>query len=335
MSKEPDTPQEDPEAFGFLAIMRYLERHAGKKPRFGRSLRIREELAQLGQDPFLTFPDNDLSEVTLEGTRPRIRPYFLGFYGPHGALPLNYTEEILQWFEQEDTSFVDFTDIFATRFIQLFYRAWADARAIAQFDHPTDDRFQKYLLSLAGLGTPAFLEQSETGDTVRLRTIALMTGRVKSPIRLRQMLQLHLSADVEIEEMVPGWMEFEPDSLSRLGMQGSMLGQSIHLGNRIQSIGEKIRIHIHTNTIAAYRRFLPGGPDYMHLRMLVLSYLGVAFDVDVALWLPQPEVEATQLGSSGELGWMACIAPQVEGDEYVRGTNYRLVLTETETAEAA
>lgn len=317
---------EETESYGFLALMRHLERKSGDKPRIGRSLRTRDEPVRLGQDPFLTFPDADLSEVTLEGNKPRVRPRFLGFYGPQGALPLNLTEEILQWFEKGDTAFVDFTDIFATRFIQLFYRSWSDARAITQYDHPDDDRFQKYLLSFAGLGSPAFRRQSDISDTLRLRTVALFISRVRSPIRLRQMLRLHIGADIEIEEMVPAWMEFEPDSLSRLGTQGSTLGQNMHLGSRIQSIGEKICIHVRTATLDAYRRFLPGGPDYEQLHMIVLSYLGLVFEVDVKLWLPQSEVEATQLGSAGQVGWMACIAPPGEGDDYVQGTNFRLAL---------
>ena len=310
---------------GYLALLRRLERAAPDKPRIGRARRTRDEVAALGQDPFLTFPDTDLSEADLEATPPRVRPRVLGFYGPHGALPLTLTEEVLGWTETGDNAFVDFTDIFASRFIGLFFRAWSDARAISQFDHP-DDRFQKYLLSFAGLGTPGFRGQSEVGDTLRLRVIALHMGRVKSPVRLRQMLALHLGAEIEVEEMVPAWMEFEPDSLSRLGAQGSNLGQNMHLGSRIQSIGEKIRIHVRTGSLEAYRRFLPGGPDHAQLRMVVESYLGLAFEVDVALWLPQHEVEPAALGKAGQLGWMACVAPPGEGEDFVQGTNYRLAL---------
>ncbi len=320
-----------PHAYGFLALLRALEREAQGRPRIGRSRRTREELVRLGQDPFLTFPDSDLSQADLAATPPHVRPRFLGFFGPHGALPLTLTEEVLGWTESGDRAFVDFADIFATRFIQLFFRAWSDARAISQFDHE-DDRFQKYLLSFAGLGSPAFRGQSGVSDTMRLRTIALFLGRTKSPVRLRQILGLHLGTEVEVEEMVPAWMEFEPDSLSRLGAQGSTLGQDMHLGRRIQSIGEKIRIHLRTPTLAAYRRFLPGGPDHDHLRMLVESYLGLAFEVDVALWLPQAEVEPTALGRAGQLGWMACVAPPAGGDHFVQGTNFRLALEARQAA---
>lgn len=307
--------------------MRRLERAAPDRPRIGRGTRVRDDVAALGQDPFLSFPDTDLSEASLEVQPPRVRPYVLGFYGPHGALPLTLTEEVLGWTEAGDRAFVDFTDIFASRFIALLFRAWSDARAISQFDHP-DDRFQTYLLSFAGLGTPAFRDPGTGVDTLRLRNIGLFVGRVKSPVRLRQMLELHLGVDVSVEEMVPAWMEFEPDSLSRLGMQGSMLGQNIHLGSRVLSIGEKVRIHIRAPSLDAYRRFLPGGVDHRDLRALLQSYLGLAFEIDVALWLPQREVEPTVIGKSGQLGWMACVAPPGDGEGFVKGTNFRLALAD-------
>lgn len=317
---------DDVAAYGYLSLLRVLERGADGKPRIGRSRRTREEIARLGQDPFLAFPDSDLSAVDVSKSPPVVRPRFLGFFGPFGALPLNTTEEVFRWTETGDRAFVEFTDIFATRFLQLFYRAWADVRSITQFDHPDDDRFQKYLLSFAGLGTPAFRGQALFPDTLRLGYSGLSVGRVKSPTRLRQMLEKLLNTDIRVEEMVPGWMEFEPDGLARLGAQGSTLGQDIHLGSRIQSIGEKIRLHVRTRTLGAYRRFLPGGPDHAHLEMIVLGYLGVAFEVDVAVWLPQSQVEPAQLGTSAQLGWMACVAPPGGSDALVQGTNYRLDL---------
>ena len=324
--EKPDKP------YGFLALLRKLEREAGDKPRIGRSLRVREDIARLGQDPFLAFPDREVSETTTKGNRIEVRSPVVGFFGAHGALPLNTTEEVLRWFDAGDKAFVEFTDIFAARFIQLFYRAWADARPIVQFDHGADDRFQKYLLSLVGLGTPAFRDQADVLDTLRLRYTALFLGRIKSPRRLQQILNLHLETDVEIEEMVPSWMEFEPDSLSRLGMQGSSLGQNMHLGSRIQSVGEKICVHLYADSLDAYMRLLPGGEDYEQLDMVVQSYIGMTFDVDVSVWLPQTEVPPAQLGEGSTLGWMACVDPPKDTEGRVKGASYRLSMELDEAA---
>ncbi|QUJ78249.1 type VI secretion system baseplate subunit TssG [Sulfitobacter albidus] len=123
--------------WGFLSAMRFAERRAKGKPRIGKSTRVAQDAVSMGQDPFTGFPDSDLSQIDLAADPPRIRPRFLGFFGPFGPLPGAQTREVAFWTRNGDSSFVRFADIFVTRFQQLFYRSWSDARAITQFDHPT------------------------------------------------------------------------------------------------------------------------------------------------------------------------------------------------------
>lgn len=313
-----DGQMEAANGLGLFATLRAIERRAGDAPRIGKNQRLRDALVRLGQDPKLAFPDKDIARADLDRDTPMLRAQFLGFFGAFGALPLNWTEEVLRWFEDGDESFVAFTDIFAARFQELFFRAWSDAHAITQFDH-VDDRFQSYLLSLIGSGTPAYRDREALPDTARMRLAPLAQGRVKSPVRLQQMLQVHFGdrAIFSVEEMVTSWLEFEPDSLSRLGMQGSTLGRNIHLGSRVRSIGEKFRLHVHVPDFDTYRRFLPGGLDHATMRDVVFWYLGQTFDVEIALWLPEPEVRPAVLGDvSTQLGWMAALAPDPGNPEH-------------------
>lgn len=321
------TDQIAAEGLGLFALLREMERRAGTRPRIGRNTRLRDALVRLGQDPFLAFPDKDLARVDFAKSPPVVRAQFLGFFGAFGAFPLNWTEEVRQWFDAGDESFVAFVDIFAARFQELFFRAWSDSQAITQFDHPVDDRFQMYLLAPLGLGTRSFRGRDSLSDTVKLRLAPLAMGRVKSPVRLQQMLSVHFAGtvSVDIEEMVPTWLEFEPDALCRVGMQASQLGRNLHLGARVRSISEKFRIHLRVRTMAAYRRLLPGGPDHAHLRDIVFWYVGQRFEIEIALWLPQPEVQAAVLGETAVLGWMACIAPDASRpDNMVHATRYAL-----------
>ena len=320
---------QEKEAFGkgLFAMLRALEQASQDQPRIGQNARLREAVVRLGQDPYLAFPDTDLARVDMSANPPMLRAQFMGFFGPFGALPLVWTEEVRRWFDEGDPGFVAFTDIFATRFQELFFRAWSDARAITQFDHEAGDRYSTYLLALVGTGSPAFADRDTVPDTARRRLVPLAAGRVKSPVRLRQILQVHFgdAIHVKIEEMVPAWLNFEKNSLSKLGMQGATLGRDVHLGSRVRSISEKITVHVHVPTLEAYDRFLPGGPDHAHLRDLVFWYLGQAFDIDVALWLPEPEVRPAVLGESARLGWMACIAPDPgNADHLARVTRYDL-----------
>jgi type VI secretion system protein ImpH len=312
---------------GLFAMLRQLERQAHGKPRIGRNARLRDTIVRLGQDPFLAFPATDLARVDLDKRPPIIRAQFLGFFGAFGAFPLNWTEEVRRWFETGDESFVAFTDIFAARFQELYFRAWSDAQAITQYDHPQDDRFQTYLMAVLGTASGAYRGRDGMDDTARLRLAPLAMGRVKSPVRLQQMLQVHFGNDIVIavDEMIPTWLEFEPDALCRLGAQSSTLGRDLHLGNRVRSIAEKFHLHIRVPDFAAYQRFLPGGADHDALRDLVFWYLGQRFEIEVLLWLPVPEVRPAILGQSTQLGWMACVAPDYDNpDHRINATRFRL-----------
>ena len=296
-------------------------------PRIGRSTTIAEEAAIIGQDPFLAFPDSDLSDIRKsENGKPDFRNQIIGFFGPHGALPLNTTEEVLRWAQSGDLAFVKFTDIFATRFQQLFFRAWSDARAITQFDHADDDRFARFVASLLGIGTPAWADRGKVSDINRLSVASLGIGRVKSPVKLRQMLRYDLKAEISIQEHVPSWINFETDSLNQLGLRGSSLGRDLFVGGRAQTINDKITIHVRAATLAEYRTFLPGGDAHLRLVDIVNGYLGRSVEVDVALLLPADAFAPAVVGQTAELGWMAAMPPKPPPPPgtYLQGAKYTL-----------
>lgn len=312
------------EGVGLFSLLRMLERHAQGKPRIGRNARLRDTLVRLGQDPFLSFPTQDITRVDSSVSPPVLRAAFLGFYGAFGALPLNWTEEVRRWFENGDESFTAFTDIFTARFQELFFRAWSDARPITQFDHP-ENRFMSYLLALEGSGTPAFRNRDSLPDDVKARLAPLAIGRVKSPVRLQQMLGLTFRKKIYVEEMVLSWLEFEADTCSLLGLQCSELGKNLHIGRGEHSCSEKIRLHFYMSDIEDYNRMLPGSADHRQLSDIVFWYLGQRFEIEVVLWLPEPELRPMVLGETGQLGWMAYLAPdESQPDQTVRATSYRL-----------
>ncbi|KIT17903.1 type VI secretion system baseplate subunit TssG [Jannaschia aquimarina] len=309
--------QQEAQKLGLFALLRRIERRSPDKPRVGRSLRLRDEVAILGQDPFLTFPVSDIADhERLDGGRRRIRTNLMGYFGPQGALPLNTTEEVLRWAQiGNDRTFVAFADVFTTRFIQLFFRAWSDARAIGQFDRPDDDRFRARVAAFAGLTTPAFLDRDHLSDVSRTHLVGLHMGRVRSPIRLQQLAALHLDADIDVEEHVPTWIAFEPEDQSRMGLGGMTLGRDCKLGSRMRSVNDRIRIVVNTSTLEEYRGYLPGGSRHVVLRDLVRWYLGHWQEVTVALTLPADAIPPARLGESADLGWMAALSPHEPGPD--------------------
>ncbi|SEH58299.1 type VI secretion system baseplate subunit TssG [Paracoccus alkenifer] len=298
------------EGAGFLALLRRLERENPDRPRIGRSARLADDIVEIGQDPQLGFPTAEIAPGgDGPGGRIRLRAQFMGYFGPQGALPLNTTEEVMRWQQQGEDGFVRFADLFAGRFYQLFFRAWSDAHPISQHDRPDEDRFARYVAAVAGTGSPAFMDHDGFPDIARLPLVSIFGGRVRSAVRLRQMLERHFRLSVAVEEHVPAWLEFEPDDMRGLGM-GGVLGRDMYLGARLRSVNEKICIHLHLPDADHYRDFLPGRPRHSRLAELVFWYLGRSYEVELALTLPPDRVPAAQLGRSAALGWLAALRPE-------------------------
>ena len=317
--------------WGFLQGMRFIERRAGQKPRIGQSRRLSQDIVDMGQDPYTGFAHDELSAVDMDAKRPSIRPRFLGFFGPFGPLPHAITREVDRWVHHGDNAFVRFTDIFVARFQQLFYRSWSDARPITQYDHPSGGEFPRMLRALTGDAHRSFDGLSPVDDVVRLRYTALGMDRVRSPVRLRQMLRAHFGVAVRVEEFVTGWLEFAPEDRSVMGLQGMRLGQDLRVGQRAPSISEKLVLHIECDTIDQYRSFLPGRDRQAELKDLVLGYVGAFFEIDVALWLPRSEIAPARVGGSSglrtELGWTSAMPMGQGGDAQaalVRATQYKI-----------
>ncbi|MBM7068824.1 type VI secretion system baseplate subunit TssG [Actibacterium sp. 188UL27-1] len=321
-----DLLETEPYRFDLFALLRELERASPDKPRVGKAAVTAQEIVRLGQDPFLDFPASNISDFRVEyGKPPSIRSKFLGFFGPQGALPLLTTIEAYRWNDRNDDSFIRFTDIFATRMLQLFYRAWADARPITQFDRPAEDRFAAYVGSMVGIGTSPYRDRDGVPDIAKLPYAGVLGSRVKSASRLEQVLRGILGVEVEIEERKGIWLEFEDSDLSRAGQSGASLGQNTYLGARVYSINDKALIKIRTEDVEDYRTFLPGGPQFQRLADLVHFYLGDTVDFDLQLALPKANRPAAQLGQSGQLGWTSWSAPEDgEPGEYIADATFSL-----------
>jgi type VI secretion system protein ImpH len=316
----------DPERFDLMGILREFERSEPDKPRIGKSQVTSQEIVRLGQDPFLAFPSSNVDRYSEEqGKPPSIRSRFLGFFGPQGALPLTTTLEAYHWQRRRDDAFVRFVDIFTIRFLQLFYRAWADARPISQFDRPEEDRFACYIGSFIGIGTEPFRNRDRVPDIAKLPYAGLLASRVKSASRLEQALRGMLGVDVHIREREGMWLDFEDADLTRIGESGAHLGQNTYLGQRVYSINDKAVIELHALAPENYDALLPGGVMFARLADLVAFYLGDTLDFDVELALPQHHRRPMQLGQSGQLGWNAWAAPpKTDNMEFVSDAKFSL-----------
>ena len=239
-----DQMKAEPWRFDFFHTLRQFERANPDRPRIGDSAARRDEYVDLGQVPYLEFPASNLAAVDDQGGRLRILVKFLGLLGPQGALPLATTDESLSWWLMRDDAFPRFLDLLNGRFLQLFFRAWADARPIAQHDRPADDRFIAYVGSFAGLGSDVFADRDAVPDMAKLSFAGLVAPRAKCASRLTRFLQGLFDVKVEIDEFVGTWLSFDPSHCSRLGGTHARLGQDALLGSRVFSVEDKIRVRV-------------------------------------------------------------------------------------------
>lgn len=302
--------EREPWRHDFYAVMRRLERSFPRKPRIGDSAARRDDYALMGQDPFMDFPAANLAKFEALGPeRFKIFVKFLGLTGPQGALPLATTEEAYGWLLARDDAFPRFLDIINHRFLQLFFRAWSDARPIGQHDRPEQDRFRDYVGSMIGIGTEVFRDLDCVPDSAKAAYAGLMAPKAKSASRLRGLIRGVLDVECEIEEFAGVWLNLEKSDHSRLGAAQGRLGADLMAGGSFYSLEDKIRIRIYVADMEEYQRFLPGQYRCEELTDLVYFYLGDEIEWEVELAIPAGSVQPFKLGSTGALGYSGWMAP--------------------------
>jgi type VI secretion system protein ImpH len=308
----------DPIRFDFLEACRRLESENPSRPRIGQSAARREDYARFGQDPFFAFAASNIVRAQDRdgGAALELIVAFLGLLGPQGALPLATTEEAFRFAAAGDDALPRFLDLFNNRFVQLFFRAWADARPIAHRDRPDEDnRFDAYLGAPIGIGSPELAGLDSIDDRVKIAFSGLLAPRVKSASRLKDLLAALLGTRVEIIEFVGVRLLFEPDQRSRIGQAFATLGRDVLIGSGVFSVQDKIRVRVYCASYAQYRDLLPDGARAGQLADLMHFYLGAEMEWDIELALPTAEVRPARLGAAGQLGWTGWLSPNWTADK--------------------
>jgi type VI secretion system protein ImpH len=311
----------EPWRFDYFSVLRHIERNNDDQPRIGESAALRDELVLLGQDPFMEFPASNLARVEQgndEDKPLKIFVKYMGLLGPQGALPLATTEEAYHYTLANDDSFPRFLDVFNHRFLQLFFRAWANSRPIAQHDRPAADRFFAYIGSAIGCGSEPYRNLDSVPDAAKLCFAGLLGNQAKSASRLASALCGLFEVNAEVDEFVGSRLMLDPQDYSILGGRNNALGEGAMLGRSVYSVQDKIRVRIYTQSLAQYMRFLPSGDLCEPLADLVYFYNGAQLDWDTELAIPSRAVKPMRLGQFGQLGWTSWMAPDWSTTEAYR-----------------
>ncbi len=315
----------EPWAHDLLTTLRRIERSSTHLPRIGDSAARGEDCVTLGQDPYLAFPASTIAAAERDaGQNLRLSVRFLGLLGPQGALPLAVTDETYGWLLDHDEALPRFLDVINNRFLQLFYRSWADAHPIAQHEHPAADRFEGYVGAAVGLGSPAFRGLDSVPDSGKVAFAGLLGPAARSGSRLRNAVAGLFGIEVEVEEFVSTFLAFEPGDRSRLGRANTGLGRDLLLGRSVFSIEDRIGLRIFAADLADYQSLLPGETRCRQLTDFMLFYLGDEFEWSVELALPVAAIEPVRLGAFGRLGYTTWIGSgsDASGGPYRRDARF-------------
>lgn len=308
--------QAEPWRHDFYSVLRRIERSFPQRERIGDVAARRDEYVALGEQAYMDFPASTFAGADRdEQGRLRLFVKFLGLLGPQGALPLATTEESYHWQLVRDDAFPRFLDIFNHRFLQLFFRAWADSRPVAQHDRPELDRFVAYVGSMVGLGSRPYQGLDSVPDPEKLAHAGLAGAQAKSASRLRSLLAGLFDIEIEVEQFVGTWLVFDPEDRTRLGRGHCALGGNALVGASIYSVEDKFRLCIVARDMEQFSRFLPNGDRCEPLADAVFFYLGEQFEWDVELALPVGKVRPAQLGRFGALGWSSWVSPNWDAAE--------------------
>lgn len=311
----PETVRDAPHAYGFHALLRWLEARHPARPRLGRSLRPAQDVIRLGQEPAVTHTPASLAAIEpARDARPeRLIVHLFGLFGPDGPLPLHITEMARDRQRNHgDPTLRRFIDVFHHRTLSLFHRAWADVRPTASFDRPAEDRFGHYAGALVGLSTAGLRDRDAMPDLTKLHFAGLLAGQTRHAAGLGAMLSAFFEMPVRVESFVGAWLTLPGSDHTRLGdgARTAGLGSTALLGSRVWSRQHKFRLVFGPLSLLEYERLLPGGLSFHRLVPIVRNWAGDALAWDVNLVLRQPEVPAIRLGRQGRLGWTTWLMPR-------------------------
>jgi type VI secretion system protein ImpH len=296
--------------FEFFRAVRVLERLYPDLEPIGTDAPPSREVARIVAHASLSFPASQIQRITppnASQAQPWMTVNFMGLTGPLGALPLPYTEFVLERLTKKDYTLRDFLDIFNHRAIALFYRAWEKYHVAVGFERGQDDRFSQYLSDLIGMGTRGLKGRLAFEELSLLHYAGLFNQHPHSASGLAGIVRDFFEVPAEIEQFSGRRIRLEPENFNRLGVENTELGVNLILGESIWDRQSKFRVKLGALRFEEFRRFLPVGKGYRPLVQMTRLYAGLEYDFDVQLSLTAGEVPACRLASEGPegvyLGW--------------------------------
>ena len=296
----------EPRRFSLFAALRLLEQSFEQRPRLGDSRKASDDAVRLGHAPHLTFATSDVAVYEDAGQGGRLEQHSFGLFGPNGPLPIHLTELAYERRRHaEDSTIIDFLNIFQHRLICLFYRAWANSDPATSLDRPQSDRFTTYVGAMFGLAPSAARERDAVPDYAKLSRAGLFAQQTRCADGLQTILADYFDLPVVIREFSGAWLAIPPELRCRLGADQDpvTLADGAFLGRATWQCQHRFEIVFGPLTLEGLEALLPGKKALRQLQDLVRLYTNDEWTWQVRLLLLPEHVPQTRPGRSGRLGW--------------------------------
>jgi type VI secretion system protein ImpH len=317
--------QDEPWAHDFFALLRRIDSLRPDMPRTGEAARPQQDALRLAHPPELDFAPASLSRLELRSEpAPRLSVRFFGLLGPHGPMPLHFTEYLRERVHHHgDSAGTHFLDIFHHRMLSLFYRAWAQAQPTVHSDRPRDDRFIAWLGAVAGLPARTAVPREAVAHHA-----GLLSARSHSPETVCKVLRHYFDVPVQLQQHIGQWIAVDKSDGSRLGFArnraersrapGAVLGRSANAGSRLWDRQSRVRLHLGPLTQVQHDAFLPGGNAWAPLKSWVGLLTPPQMQWELELSLRNEQRPPPSLGTHMRLGVTSWLAGKKEPDKLHR-----------------
>lgn len=323
--------------FSFYRAVHLLERFANDRKRLADALVPSEEPVRFRVKNDFSFPPSDISDLNHGGNEktPEMEVAFLGLTGPSGVLPQWYTQLILERERRKDRTFAEFLNLFHHRLITLFYLAWKKHRFPENYQPGARDRLSRYLLSLAGLGTPGLTEKIGLPEEALTFYSGLLSRPIASAVAIESAVAYFVDSHVRVEQFIERIVDLEPSDQTQLGAANATLGDDAICGSQVWESQTKFRVHIGPVGKQKFGRLMPTGDLLVPIFSLVRYMVGIEYEFEIRIYLKKENVPLCQLGTTGPdapmLGWTTWVSSPgyvYEADIFFTFQEYDLKLVE-------
>jgi type VI secretion system protein ImpH len=277
--------EEDVEQYSFTQVIRLLRLVLKKtddrfaREEFWERIRIRPALA-------LGFPHMDIDTIKwgAEGKTALLDVNFFGLYGVSSPLPTFYTEDLIDYQNNDNTAPRDFLDIIHGALYPLLYDSWKKHRLSLRAYEDEEESVLEWFHTFTGLSDSLFREADPLYATT-LRYAGLLTQHPRSAKALESILSDVLGqVPVTVEQCPKKTVPIPKDQLLILG-KSLRLGEETVLGETLTDRINQIRIRVGPVENDGFDRLLPGNEDLEKVAFWYRFYLiePVMADIEIIL----------------------------------------------------